>query len=257
MCCFTQPVKSVSATKIFARVENAERQFLVYSMKLDTNKDLAMVLPLPVAPGSDEKAVHFISLKDYPEFFDDMEKGFPPPPSISHGDSSERYATAGALTPLEVVQVGDFEASFVPTLKDFSRLDARFRLSDGAWKKLPSYAHYGFAVFKLKPGLQQVHPMAFSFPRGDTHSLFFPTVHIHDGKVHAKADFDHVLYCQPTEGQPLKYDAKIAWQESAGHPRSFMQMSKVKGLLEPDQHCYKTAMHGDLPNRDTFARLEL
>jgi len=254
MCCFTQPVKSVTATKIFARTENAERQFLVYSMMLDAKKDLAMVLPLPVAPGSDEKAVQFINLKDYSEFFDDLEKGFIPPPPLAVGWTTDSAAASSRM--LEVVQVGDFEASFVPTVKDFSRLDARFRLPEGAWKKLPSYTDYGFAVFKLKPGLQQVHPMAFSFPRRDVHSLFFPTVHIHDGKVHAKADFDHVLYCQPNEGTPLKYDAKIAWQESAGHPRSFMQMAKVKGLLEPDQHCYKTTMHGDLPNRDTFAGLE-
>jgi len=32
-------------------------------------------------------------------------------------------------------------------------------------------------------------------------------VHIHDGKVHKKADFDHVLYCQPFGDQHLALGA--------------------------------------------------
>ncbi|HZV35537.1 MAG TPA: hypothetical protein VFB72_13270, partial [Verrucomicrobiae bacterium] len=128
-----------------------------------------MVLPLPVKPGTGEDGVHFISLKDYPDFFDDLENGFPPPPSERATDSALAAPPAQAA-PLPVVQVGDFEASFVPTEKDFSRLDPRFRLPKDAWKKLPGYHDYGFAVFKLKPrGLQKVHPMAFSFPRRDIH----------------------------------------------------------------------------------------
>jgi hypothetical protein len=158
---------------------------------------------------------------------------------------------------LEVVQVGNFEASFVPTVKDFSRLDVRFRLPDGVWKKLGEYQTYGFAVFKLKSGLQDVHPMAFSFPRRDTKALFFPTVHIHDGKVHETADFDHILYCQPREGEPLKFDEQHAWEESHGQPRGFMKMSLVQGLVQPDEHCYKTTMNGDLPNRDTIVMLDM
>jgi hypothetical protein len=144
----------------------------------------------------------------------------------------------------------------VPTEKDFSRLDERFRLPAGAWKKLPSYKTYGFAMFKLKAGLQSVQPMAFSFPRKDAKTMFFPTVHIHDGKVHATADFDHILYCQPREGEPLKFDSSRHWEESHGHARNFMKLAKAKGLLEPDQHCYKTTMNGELPNRDTFVGFE-
>jgi hypothetical protein len=257
MCCFTQPVKAVSDTRIFARAEDDTRQFIVYRMKLDAPKDVAMVLPLPIKPGSGEKAVKFISLKNYPDFFDDMEKGFPPLPveSDSPGTLSTPPSSA-AIRTLEVVHVGNFEASFVPTEKDFARLDPRFRLPTDAWKKLGDYKTYGFAVFKLKPGNQDVHPMSFSFPRRDARSLFFPTVHIHDGKVHATADFDHILYCQPREGEPLKFNQEHSWEESRGHARNFMQMAKVPSLLEADQHCYKTTMNGDLPNRDTVISLE-
>ena len=69
MCCFTRPVESVSATKIFARDAGAGKQFLVYSMNYRVGEDLAMVLPLPVPVGSKEDAVQFIDLHGYGEFF--------------------------------------------------------------------------------------------------------------------------------------------------------------------------------------------
>ena len=47
--------------------------------------------------------------------------------------------------------------------------------------------------------------MAFDFPRA-AKKLFFPTVHIHDGKVHDKADFDHALYCQAVRRRRLDYE---------------------------------------------------
>src|SRR5262245_21623687 len=181
MCCFSGRVEHVADTSIFARSVDNGRQILVYSMTISTRSDVAMILPLPVPPGSPEDAVRFISLKEYPDFFKDMKKGFPEP--VSRGfmtlSAPERSAPAQKL---EVVQVGEFEASFVPTVKDFSRLDERFRLPDQTWEKLPAYKDYGFAVFKLKPTAREVHPMAFEFPRANPKQLFFPTVHIHDGK---------------------------------------------------------------------------
>src|SRR2546423_9198337 len=165
MCCFSQPVISVSATNIFARAGAEGRQFLVYSMSLNARNDLAMILPLPVKTPAGEKDVQFIDLKGYPNFFAHLRSGFP-----SKADSrSKRHlfslGESAASATLAVVQVGDFEASFVPTMTDFSRLDERFRLPADTWNKLPQYESYGFAVFKLKPGAMTVHPMAFSFPR--------------------------------------------------------------------------------------------
>src|SRR5580698_6782574 len=213
MCCFSLPVKSVSETRIFARPAAEGRQFLAYSMTIEAAQELAMVLPLPVKPESGEHVVNFINLKEYENFFDDLESGFPKPPP----PPSER-ATFTSLGPvpataaiLDVMQVGDFEASFVPRVKDFARLDKRFRLPAGTWEKLPAYRDYGFAVFKLKSGKLRVHPMAFAFPRRDADTLFFPTVHIHDGHVHNKADFDHVLYAQPSGETQLRLDE---WTES-------------------------------------------
>ena len=71
MCCFSGPVRSVSATDIFARSEADGRQSLVYSMRLDAERDVAMVLPLPVAAGTGEDGVRFVDLSAYEDFFAD------------------------------------------------------------------------------------------------------------------------------------------------------------------------------------------
>jgi len=72
-----QPVRSVHATNIFARLADEYRQFMVYSMMLDARKGLAMILPLPVKTPAAENDVEFIDLQGYPNFFTDLEQGFP------------------------------------------------------------------------------------------------------------------------------------------------------------------------------------
>ncbi|MDB6058023.1 MAG: hypothetical protein JWO95_1867 [Verrucomicrobiales bacterium] len=247
MCCFSRPVKEVSSTNIFARSDGLHRQFIVYAMSIETETDVAMILPLPVKVPAGERDVTFINLKDCPEFFERMSEGFPILEApVSLGLS---VVTDGvAKTALKVMQVGDFEASFVPTVKDFARLDDRFRIAPDVWKKLPGYDDHGFAVFKLKPGAAHIHPMAFSFPRRDNSRLFFPTVHIHDGQVHIFAEFDHNLYCQRNDDDLNLLD----WDESHGHAASFMPIEKTKILIAPDQHCYRRVLSGVRPNRDTW-----
>src|SRR5579864_7627600 len=115
MCCFSKSVVSVSDTKIFARAGAEGRQFLVYSMAISAKQELAMILPLPVAPGTGEKGAEFINLKDYPNFFDDLRSGFPYPAATASEAHGDRAMTSSAAK-LEVVQVGSFEASFVPTV---------------------------------------------------------------------------------------------------------------------------------------------
>jgi hypothetical protein len=250
---FSQPVVSVSRTNIFARTGPKERQFLVYSMSLEAKKDLAMILPLPVKTPPGENDIEFISLKEYPAFFADLDRGFPAQNLTRSSEGIPTVPCDNSET-LKVVNVGSFEASFVPSLKDFPRLDARFRLPEKTWKHLPQYDSYGFAVFKLKPGASIIHPMAFSFPLQDAQSLFFPTVHVHDGKVRGRARFDHALYCQASDdGYPTVQD----WQESSGHPRSFMQVQKTRGIVLSDQHCYKKEMRGMFKNSDILVRVNV
>src|SRR5262245_7826451 len=183
MCCFSQPVDLVSDTRIFARGVNAS-EFLVYRMTYAAAIDLAMVLPLPVPVTPDEDAVTFINLERYPDFFSDMDSGFCPPPTGTY----EISGTMLAASPLKVHNVGAFEASFVPRIQDFSRLDDRFVIPADVWSGLPEYRDYGFAVFKLRAtssrSPSEVHPMALEFRRRNPQLLYFPTVHVHDRMVH-------------------------------------------------------------------------
>jgi hypothetical protein len=238
-------VEKVADTRIFARSSKDGRQFLVYSMKFTAGEDLAMILPIPVPQPTKEDAVRFINLEKYAKFFDDMQTGFPEP--VADGPPSNSPPPGRA--PLAVVEVGSFEASFVPAIKDFGRLDERFRLPAKVWDDLPAYKDSGFAVFKLKKGKgpQEAHPMAFEFPRAKPKQLFFPTVHIHDGQVHEKAGFDHALYCQLDDVRLLR-----EWKESAQPAGMFLDKDKAQGLIDPEAHCFRRRMKGELKNEDTF-----
>ena len=205
-----------------------------------------MVLPIPVVPGGGEKAVQFIALDKYPTIFNDMAKGFPVARSWAPGNA---VAVDSISAPkLEVQSVGSFDASYVPTAADFSRLDERFRLPEGTWEKIPGYKGFGFAVFKLRQGNHTVHPMAFSFPSATPERLFFPTLHIHDGEVHKKAEFDHTFYCQATG---LRIGA---WQESPGTANQFMSVDKTQGIVLGSHHIYRRTLYGMLTNTDWIVK---
>jgi hypothetical protein len=246
MCCFSDRVDYVADTNIFARPGKGYGQYLVYSMTLKAGNDLAMILPIPTPKASKEDAVTFINLEKYPEFFEDMRSGFPEPRPAGRGSLSKDAPKPEAAPKLKVVEVGSFVASFVPTVKDFDRLDAQFKLPAGTWDQLPQYKDYGFAVFKLKKGEHKIHPMAFEFPRSDKSKLFFPTVHIHDGKVHARAGFDHTLYCQGA-------DTRMKWRESPQPAEMFLKkLDQAKGVVDAKGHVYRLDMHGTYKNEDVW-----
>lgn len=261
MCCFSRHVEKVSSTRIFARPLEDRRQLLVYGMTLEVAEDVAMILPIPVPAASREDAVRFVDMSACPAFFDHLSAIFPDERVLAQGFGPP-LRSAPQPAALVVHDVGDFEASFVPSPQDFDRLDARFRLPGDVWESLPEYGDWGFCVFKLrKPpakgsGLfnlfkaakampRKVHPMAFEFPRRDASTLFFPTVHVHDGVVHPTAEFDHELFCQTTPAcEPL-----MDWSRSrakAGH-----LVEPAHPWVEPSAWMYKRTLRGELPNRDT------
>lgn len=250
MCCFSRKVELVKGTSIFARESEKSRQFLVYEMTFKAAEDLAMVLPLPVPHQTAEKSVRFINLEKYPDFFKDLATGFP---NASVKAASMGSGSFGGGTPspkLEVVSVGAFEASFIPTVGDFSRLEDRFRLPDGTWEKLPRYKNYGFAVFKLKQDVRKTHPMAFEFPRANPDQLFFPTVHIHDGQIHDRAAFDHTLYAQFGEHRP---NSIHVWTESTQPVGMVLKIDKCEDLVDEEAHAYMRVIRGVRKNADVVA----
>ena len=241
MCCFTHPV-DVRDTHIFVRPLPEGRQAVVYAMTIQAAEEGAMVLPLPVAPESPENALRFHDLSKYPEFFTDLAKGFRDRGAPAKGS---KEASNSATLPVE--RVGSYEASFVPTAADFTRLDERFRLPTDVLAKLPAWSDFGFAVFKLRAGNLEVHPMAFDFPTREPGTLFFPTVHVHDGEVHDEAEFDHVLYLQPGALSPREL---VRWRESSLPAESLVKMDRVQELVAPQQHVYRKILRGMLPNED-------
>jgi hypothetical protein len=274
MCCFAfapgpfarlarwmRPPVRVAETRIFGR-RDGPMQVLVYSMKLSARSDVAMILPLPVRWGSGEDAVEFIGLDRCSDFFDWIDRPF--------RHISRAAAPAFALPRLRVHTVGLFEASFVPRVADFARLDPRFRLPDRVWGELPLYRDYGFAVFKLRAGARQrIHPMALRFPTRDRGRLFFPTVHVHDGRVRSRAEFDHALYFQRESDRAMRANivrlgaaaAQRALEISGGPAENLgfygatgpVRMSeRTAGLVKDEWHLFKTTLHGRLANEDTW-----
>src|ERR1043166_6194558 len=98
MCIFTGPVGQVSGTQIFARLVAGDRQILVYAMSVALDREVAMVLPLPVPPGGGDAAVSFLDLSGYATFFDDVAEAIPEPAVASGTLSLEMSLGRAPLT---------------------------------------------------------------------------------------------------------------------------------------------------------------
>lgn len=249
MCCFSGAVKDVSSTRLFAL--GGGRQLLVYELALDATNDVAMILPVPVASGTGEDGVRFVDLSSCPKFFEELDALYPKPQRHSGGFLAP--ASIPQRQTLQVKQVGSFEASFAPTRADLARLDERFRLPASVMDELSEHASSGFVVFKLKgTGNRRIHPMAFDFPQRDAGTLFFPTVHVHDGAVHTHAKFDHLLYAQPLDS----WTPHMTWWRAPAPTSALSAAARAFVGVTP---IFRTQLSGELPNRDVwldFATLE-
>lgn len=249
MCIFSQPVASVSGTRIFAR-ESEGTQWLVYQMDLTAPAQLAMVLPLPTARIWLGNPVSFIDLSGHPRFFDDLRDCFSDP---RHAEVLTLGIASGSA-PLPVHRVGSFDASYVPGASDFKRLDPRFRLRPDLLSALSRYGDWGFVVFKFQPMRGRVHPMALKFRSRESGMTFFPTVHVHDGSVPEYARFDHTLYLQGSvrlEGwkQASTIPGRHAW--SARYARGAAERA-LRGLIDADVPLQRGELIGDFENVDCW-----
>jgi hypothetical protein len=221
------------------------RQILAYEMVFAAPQPVAMILPLPTSPGCAETDVRFISLERYPQLFEDLYTAFKWPGGRTRGQDWR-----SAHPTLAVQVVGQFVASFVPALADFARLDPRFRIPPGTVERVPGYSDYGFVVFQLGATIERsrVHPMAFEFSTRDPERLFFPLLHVHDGRLHAEAAFDHVLYAQGLGTHPLFHHQREPLSRSVFHEKATL-------VLDLDLALSRREMIGTLPNRDDWALL--
>ena len=261
MCCFAQKVEDVSDTRIFSRLTEAGNQFLVYQMRFRSKTPNAMILPLPIALPAREEAVRFQSLQDYPDFFDDLNRGFPhlpkrqPYPSVA-----ARAVDSKSAAPLIVHEVGGFIASFVPQVDDFERLDPQFSIPKEQWAQIPLYSDFGFAVIQLKELEGSVHPIAMEYPTRWSDRHFFPTVHIHDGQVHDQELFHHRLYLQDAAWDKLvsdyqgpdHRDPSTGWVRSKNAAQYFCGYARTEGIIEPSGLVHRMSMEGMFANRDVI-----
>jgi hypothetical protein len=267
MCCFS-PVSSplswigrllgagrvrVSKTSIFARLDG-DTQVLAYAMTMSAPSEVAMILPVPTPPGADEDALTFIDLQGYAHLFTELASLFEVQAKATM-TLGALPARAGRTRTLKVHKVGSFVASFVPSRADFGRLEARFRLPDAVWDAVPDARDFGFAVFQLEAGAQQLHPMAFRFRTRDPRRLFFPTLHVHDGRVHARAKFDHALYFQhPKLVEPRQSSVLPDFLDDAqigfGTART-----DYNGVVVQSQPILRRMVRGRRPNRDTYVEV--
>ena len=263
MCCFARPVISVNKTQIFARLSGNGTQHLAYQMNYVSDEPNAMILPLPVRQPAGEDTVRFIDLKGYESFFEDLAKGFPYRARPS-GIACSGGPAVESMDKIEVFEVGNYIASFVPTISDFDRLDPKFRLPNEVWTGIPGYKNFGFAVFQLAAGSLKPHPMALEFQtQKDNQEIFFPTIHIHDGQVHQSEEFDHALYLQHAalDSKVSNYKNYDIEDEATGLVRSenqasnFAKVQNSAGVLNGDLLLHKKTMQGMLPNTDTIFKL--
>ena len=235
MCIFSKH-SVVSKTRIFARMTQPQRQVLVYQMKYQADMDLAMILPIPIVQGTKPE---FLNFETYKDFFYDLAK------AENYGSRGLSKGRSFGHDTLEVVEVGAYDASFVPDFASFERLDPRFRLKPGLLESVPGYDQFGFVVFKLNAssGRDDAHPMAFEFDTQLSNQLFYPTVHIHDETWHDKEQFDHTLYSQnSTKGHSHQIS-----REGLEH---CMQANLCQGVIDFTQKVDVHSLYGMLPNTD-------
>jgi hypothetical protein len=301
MCLFSYPRGlgergiDVSDTTIFARKAGPDSQVLAYQMALRADRELAMILPVPVGSRDEARAMEFISLEGCSDFFELLGRQLPiwPQEELGVMTLSVDSRSSSPRPVLKVHAVGAYEASFVPSAADFDRLDERFRLPPEVWASLREYADWGFAVFKLKDFTREARPahaMAFRFVTRSPDRLFFPTVHVHDGRVHTLAAFDHQLYFQSAldcgkenlafaGGRPVgdaqrrlilslyrdKVDDTAAvdgkgvliWAERSGEVVPHRHdVERAGGVLEAGTRLHAFGMRNTLPNQDTWIDLK-
>ena len=272
MCMFSGKVEEVSGTSIFGRVGPGGRQVMAYQMEYKSQEipapsdgdgyfdprgaseegsQLAMILPIPIdlVEGADQD-VHFIDMSSNPDFFGKLSRMF---------DSTSRSRSLGfSAKGLDVHQVGSFEASYVPSIPDFYRLDKRFRLPEGTWDKLGGYDDFGFVVFKLRAGARKVHPMAFSFPTRWPSKVFFPTLHVHDGEVHDTEMFDHALYAEflPGDHASTRAFPRRGWSTLLLSKAVAQALDQDALVMRGDSDIARKTIKGEAPNMDVILDLD-
>jgi hypothetical protein len=95
--------------------------------------------------------------------------------------------------------------------------------------------------------------MVLEFPRRDPRQLFFPLVHVHNGRVDERAALDHRLYCQDVSAARLNRWPPAehwGWETSDRPLAELVDLKRTAGVLRSDRPCHRVVVRGTYPNVD-------
>lgn len=223
---FLGPVKSFSAVKMFARDGEGGRQYLIFGAEVDAGEKAVAVLPLPVAPRTTEEDVRFFDFEAYPNFFLDLDTGFPGGIAEPRPPGSAQQQ-AGQPQP-DPPPVATMKRRYFPDRAAWAESEEFAFESNGMFDAGKQYADYGFVVCLIPAGRQRLTPLAFDFPRKKPNGLFFPLAA--EGKQGASAQ----LYAQPSPGSTLR-----EWAESKRPANFYVQTRRTSNVIDPKSHYYR------------------
>ena len=92
--------------------------------------------------------------------------------------------------------------------------------------------------------------MALRFQTRTPKQLYFPTTHVHNGRVEPRAGFDHHLYWQARQGAQAEASDQTTSIPAATH----MDLTRTKGLIDGQLPVFLRRVFGEQDNRDTLIR---
>ena len=201
MCIILARVESVSNTQLYiSSSKTKERQLVIYTNKVTSPDSNAMILPVP-----NPLSVELLNFRHYKDIFEDCQKCF-----RHYDDTRHLYATRSLACSasdshrpvLPVYTIGSYQASIVPSLDDFDRLNTnilRVNPEVASLLRKTYDSEFGFLVCQLKRGNHQYHPFAYTHSIHSNRLLFVPTLHYHLGEKGSSADWDHTIYSPMTD----------------------------------------------------------
>lgn len=195
MCMFTEPVRDVSKTKIFAAELFAPQtplQITIYTntVQLENGNPVAMILPCPNPSGDPDRIKVFDSQRLSNSFFDNLATKF----QFMYRNGGSR-SMSRSKSYIEVERIGNYKVSRVGSYSDFDRLKTtEFKLDSGFQEVFKQHYNTGFSfvVCILNDNVKDPEPIVYTSPLINS-QLFIPTRHYHGGSEE-KPDWDHSIY---------------------------------------------------------------
>lgn len=191
MCIIDGNIDNVSKTKIFVGQDWTGNQITVYSNKVETKQQVAMILPCP------KGNIKLYDMSDHKNFFEKLNNFFP---QMQY----KGFNAQSTNSSFGIVQVGSYDVSIVPSLEEMDNLNyIHFNLSPGVKYLLnKDYSEgFSFIVCMIRQGAE-FHPIAYTHKMKDTY--FIPTKHYHNGSE-KHADWDHEIYVMSVNDNLSKY----------------------------------------------------